>query len=88
MDYRDFVIEFDSPGKDGRYPVRVVSSPCGKASSLLTLPFELGEIEGTLQNLCDGELPHDSPWQPKRFGRALFDGLFQGEILKCFQNSS
>lgn len=74
----------------GGYRARVLTSPVGQATALLTLPFDpqitanpLHWVGGAVRNLelvpADNE-ETQTPLDPKRFGGQLFSALFAGDL--------
>ncbi|MET0801082.1 MAG: CHAT domain-containing protein [Actinomycetota bacterium] len=95
IEYLDFEIEIGPQGADG-YPVAVLRSPAGEPRGMLRLPFEGLELENKLQSLRLALLsssttvrrmasPEDAVVE--RFGGALFDSLFDGDVRSCLDVS-
>ena len=95
MDYLDFdvVIEHEA-GRD--YRVRVVESPEGPAEGMLHFPFSQLQLENKLQKLQIALLSSGRGRRRvrsmeeeavKELGRALFEALFNGELLRCYDKS-
>ncbi|MGH2628956.1 MAG: CHAT domain-containing protein [Actinomycetota bacterium] len=95
IEYLDFEIEI-GPGGAGGYPVAVLRSPAGEPRGMLRLPFEGLELENKLQSLRLALLsssttvrrmasPEDATVE--RFGGALFDSLFAGDVRSCLDVS-
>jgi hypothetical protein len=95
IEYLDLEIEIGPRGDEG-YPVAVLRSPAGEPRGALRLPFEGLELENKLQSLKLALLsssttvrrmssPEDATVE--RFGGALFDALFAGDVRSCLDVS-
>ncbi|MFN8494027.1 MAG: SUMF1/EgtB/PvdO family nonheme iron enzyme [Caldilineaceae bacterium] len=93
--YIDFELEIGA--SDGpEYPVTVVRSPAGEARSTLRLPFRELALEERLKDLqiallragnARRQIPSPEEATVQRFGGALFDALFTGEVRSRYDVS-
>ncbi len=95
MNYLDFVLEIGtSPGRF--YPVYVISSPAGEAREFMEIPFNEQQLENQLQALQQALIRSNSPHRKiispeeqtvQKFGLAIFDALFTGEVRNRYDVS-
>ncbi|WP_026371088.1 CHAT domain-containing protein [Kallotenue papyrolyticum] len=94
--YLDFEIEIGAALQARSYPVAVLRSPAGEARATLVLPFDRLALDNHLLALRNALLrsgvvrrrivaPDEQAVQ--RFGAALFDSLFAGELRSRFDTS-
>ncbi len=92
MNYLDFDIEI-GPGSGREYPVVVVHSAAGEAQETMHFPFDELALENRLKDLQIALLrsggkrrqihsPEEQTVQ--KFGQALFNALFTGEVHSCY----
>jgi hypothetical protein len=90
--YLDFDILIERSGP--RYRARVLNSPSGEASADFRLPFSGEQLQifvlkaiglGSRKRVRRIESPEMT--EIKRFGRELFDAVFDGEVNTCLRRS-
>jgi formylglycine-generating enzyme required for sulfatase activity len=95
MNYLDFDLEI-RPGDGGEYPVIVLRSPAGEASTIMKFPFDEIKLHLHLVKLENALLrsatthrftPTQEEQEVLQFGSALFEALFTGEIRNRFEVS-
>ena len=89
LTYLDFELEVEK-GNGRRYLVKVIESPAGQAQEVMRFPFNDAALENHLQALQIALLRSASrnrrlylseeEQKVQRFGQALFDALFTGEV--------
>jgi plastocyanin len=96
INYLDFELEIGR-GSGQRYPIRVLRSVAGEADEIMDFPFSDLVLENrllTLQNALlhsGGErrrIPLPEEQAVQRFGQALFEALFTGEVRSRYAVSA
>lgn len=90
-DYDDFDLEL-SPGSEGTYVARVLASPRGEASAVVTIPIQGDALENVILKLGRTRSGVRSLGSPqarlaRTFGAQLFDAVFAGEVGTTFRRS-
>ena len=96
-DYLDFELQIEE-GTAGQYLVSVVASPAGETERplLITFPFTAEQMEGLYRGvenaLLRSRLRTRKALTPEekvvhRFGRQLFEAVFQGDVRSLFYES-
>ncbi|CAN5610564.1 hypothetical protein BH10CHL1_BH10CHL1_09670 [soil metagenome] len=95
LTYLDFELEIGA-GDGPDYPVTVVRSPAGEARSVMRRPFGELALEERLKDLqiallrsgnLRRQIPSPEEATVQRFGNALFDALFTGEVRSRYDVS-
>jgi site-specific recombinase XerD/CHAT domain-containing protein len=95
VNYLDFVLEIGT-SPDSFYPVYVISSPAGEARQFMKFPFNEQQLENQLQALHQALIRSNSSLRKnispeeqtvQKFGLALFDALFTGEVKNLYDVS-
>jgi formylglycine-generating enzyme required for sulfatase activity len=96
--YLDFELQIERAQTEGQYHVSVVASPAGETQQPLTIafPFDARDLE-RLQDKLEKALLRSrlrtrralSPEEQvvRRFGRQLFEAVFQGDVRSLFYES-
>ncbi|MGH7453101.1 MAG: hypothetical protein ACRENG_17260, partial [bacterium] len=83
INYQNFDLQFE-PAGEKKYKAQVISSPAGEAEVDFAHPFSPEEQKKFLA-IFAGQVRNASRWeQGKKFGRRLFEAVFQGNVLGCF----
>jgi hypothetical protein len=99
QEYLDFVIRVEK-GDGQSYPVSLISSPAGEASRTMVLPVASADWQSRLSAVANarganssrkmaiaGLGEQSSLQQIRELGQSLFEALFAGQILACYQTS-
>ena len=99
QEYHDFVIRVEK-GDGQSYPVSLIASPAGEASSTMVLPLSTADWQSKLSAVAKarganasrkmeiaGIGERSSLQQIRELGQSLFEALFSGQILACYQTS-
>ena len=88
MEYLDFEVEV-SPAAAGGHAVRVFRSPAGQATGTLRLGMDESALAAAVDSLQAALLGGDGGEAKAvlELGQALWDALFTGEVLACFEIS-
>ncbi len=95
MNYLDFVVEIGT-SPDSFYPVYVISSPAGETRAFMEFPFNEQQLENQLQALqhalIRSNFSHRKIISPEeqtvqKFGHAMFEALFTGEVKNRYDVS-
>jgi tetratricopeptide (TPR) repeat protein len=93
--YLDFDLEI-GPGRGREYPIAIVRSPAGEARETMRFPYDELALESHLKDLriallCSGgkrrRMLSPEEQTVQRFGQALFDALFTGEVRSRYDVS-
>ena len=92
MDYLDFDLQVEAEPTPDTYKVSVLASPKGEASGQMTFPFNADALENVILKLGrtrSGIRAIGSSTQDvaQKFGSALYDAVFGGEVGTCFRRS-
>lgn len=91
-DYFDFELEIAS-GSGRRYPIAVIRSAAGEAREVMNFPFDDIALENQLLLLQNAllrsggrrrRIPSPEELAVQRFGQALFEALFMGEVRSLY----
>jgi len=95
VNYLDFVVEIGT-SPDSFYPVYVISSPAGETRAFMEFPFNEQQLENQLQALqhalIRSNFSHRKIISPEeqtvqKFGHAMFEALFTGEVKNRYDVS-
>ena len=92
MDYLDFDLQVEAEPTPDTYKVSVLASPKGEASGQMTFPFNADALENVILKLGrtrSGIRAIGSSTQDvaQKFGSALYEAVFGGEVGTCFRRS-
>jgi hypothetical protein len=99
QEYLDFVIRVEK-GDGQSYPVSLITSPAGEASGTMVLPVSSANWQSRLSAVANARGTNSlrkmeiadigersSLQQIRELGQSLFEALFAGQILACYQTS-
>ncbi len=89
--YANFDLLFETVSDEG-YPVRVVGSPAGEAIGTFVPPFTEAELARLLRRIADSgirrrRLESGRRRAARQLGDGLFQGLFTGDVGRCYRAS-
>ncbi len=87
MQYTDLHVKFSPLLEDGSFVVTMHSRFTKNAETRFQPPFAIEDFEGALPDLRCRKLPRDSPFHPNHLGPTLFEALFHGKTLKCYERA-
>ncbi|MDQ2714360.1 MAG: CHAT domain-containing protein [Chloroflexota bacterium] len=96
INYQDFDIEIGDRKRKNHYPVKVILSPAGQTTGILSFPFKDAELQERLSDLqavllrsnnSSRRFLSEEEQTVHRFGRDLFDALFKEDVKTRYEMS-